>query len=58
MKTLGFYLACSEPQGWRVVIIISFAVIATLWGAQPVCPVLRVLWSQGSPFRINIYYAL
>lgn len=32
VKTLGFYLACSEPQGLRAIIVISFAVIATLWG--------------------------
>lgn len=54
VKTLGFYLACSEPQGLRAFIIISFAVTAALWGTQSVCLVLHVLWSQGSPFRIKI----
>ena len=43
MKSLGFYLACSEPQELRA-IIISFVVIATLWGTQSVCLVLDVLF--------------
>lgn len=44
MKSLGFYLACSEPQELRAIIIISFVVIATLWGTQSVCLVLGVLF--------------